>query len=201
MGFEQPREAGSDPILDGPSGERLDYSETAVAVGAPPHVNRKTKDRSNHPDRDAQFANIIGKAQEFQAAGQPVISVDTKKKEWIGEFKSPGSDYGPKGQPVEVDAHDFENEDLGKVVPCGVYDGGADFGYVGLGIDHDTARFAVNATRLWSDRMGRERYPDAQSDARRRLRRCERTAFAALENRAATADRRHRADLPGVQLR
>jgi hypothetical protein len=125
------------------------------------HVNRKTKDGSNRPDRDGQFEYINTRAQEFQAAGQPVISVDTKKKELIGEFKNPGSDYGPKGQPIEVDAHDFENKDLGKVVAYGVYDVGANLGYVSLGIDHDTAQFAVNATRLWRDRMGRERYPDA----------------------------------------
>ena len=123
------------------------------------HVNRKTKDGSNHPDRDAQFEHINARAQEFQAAGQPVISVDTKKKELIGEFKNPGSDYGPKGKPIEVDAHDFENKRLGKVVPYGVYDVGANSGYVSLGIDHDTAQFAVNATRLWLDKVGSERYP------------------------------------------
>jgi Rhodopirellula transposase DDE domain len=123
------------------------------------HVNRKTKDGSNHPDRDAQFDYINTKAREFQAADQPVISVDTKKKELIGEFKNPGSDYGPKGKPIEVDAHDFENKELGKVVPYGVYDVGANCGYVSLGIDHDTAQFAVNAARLWLDKMGRERYP------------------------------------------
>ena len=124
------------------------------------HVNRKTKDGSDHPDRDAQFEHINAKAREFQAAGQPVISIDTKKKEMIGEFKNAGSDYGPKGKPIEVDAHDFENKELGKVVPYGVYDIGANSGYVSLGIDHDTAQFAVNATRLWHDKVGRERYPD-----------------------------------------
>ena len=123
------------------------------------HVNRKTKDGSRHPDRDAQFDYINTKAREFQAAGQPVISVDTKKKELIGDFKNPGSDYAPKGQPIEVDTHDFENKELGKVVPYGVYDVGANLGYVSLGIDHDTAQFAVNAARLWLDKMGRERYP------------------------------------------
>ena len=123
------------------------------------HVNRKTKDGSHHPDRDAQFEYINAKAQEFQAADQPVLSVDTKKKELIGEFKNPGSDYGPQGKPIEVDAHDFENKELGKMVPYGVYDVGANSGYVSLGIDHDTAQFAVNATRLWLDKMGRERYP------------------------------------------
>ena len=125
------------------------------------HVNRKTKDGSDHPDRDAQFEHINAKAREFQAAGQPVISIDTKKKEMIGEFKNAGSDYGPKGRPIEVDAHDFENKELGKVVPYGVYDIGANSGYVSLGIDHDTAQFAANATRLWHDKVGRERYPDA----------------------------------------
>ena len=124
------------------------------------HVNRKTKDGSDHPDRDAQFEHINAKAREFQAAGQPVISIDTKKKEMIGEFKNAGSDYGPKGKPIEVDAHDFENKELGKVVPYGIYDIGANSGYVSLGIDHDTAQFAANATRLWHDKVGRERYPD-----------------------------------------
>jgi Rhodopirellula transposase DDE domain len=130
--------------------ERLEYRR---------HVNRKTKDGGQHPDRDAQFDYINTKAREFQAAGQPVISVDTKKKELIGEFKNPGSDYRPKGKPIEVDAHDFEDKELGKVVPYGVYDVAANSGYVSLGIDHDTAQFAVNATRLWLDKVGRERYP------------------------------------------
>src|SRR3954462_12691828 len=125
------------------------------------HVNRKTKDGSNHPDRDAQFEHINACAQACQAAELPVISVDTKKKALVGEFKNPGSDYGPKGKPIEVDAHDFEDKDLGKVVPYGVYDVGANSGYVSLGIDHDTAQFAVHAVRLWHDKMGRERYPHA----------------------------------------
>ena len=129
------------------------------AVGYRRHVNRKTKDGGSHPDRDAQFEYINAKAGEFQGTGQPVISVDTKKKELIGEFKNPGSDYSPKGEPIEVDAHDFENKELGKVVPYGVYDVGANKGYVSLGIDHDTAPFAINATRLWLEKMGRERYP------------------------------------------
>jgi Rhodopirellula transposase DDE domain len=83
------------------------------------HVIRKTKDGSNHPDRDAQFEHINACAQVCQAAGLPVISVDTKKKELVGGFKNPGSDYGPKGKPIEVDAHDFEDKELGKMVPYG----------------------------------------------------------------------------------
>ena len=90
-----------------------------------------------------------------------MISVDTKTKELIGEFKNGGSDYGPQGRPIEVNTHDFENKDLGKVVPYGVYDIGANQGYVNLGINNDTGQFAVNGVRLWLDRMGRDRYPTA----------------------------------------
>jgi len=123
------------------------------------HFNRKTKESGKHPDRDAQFEYINAKVEAFQAADQPVISIDAKKKELVGEFKNGGSDYGPQGQPIEVNAHDFENKELGKVTPYGVYDIGANLGYVSLGVDHDTGEFAVNGVRLWLDRMGRERYP------------------------------------------
>jgi hypothetical protein len=123
------------------------------------HFNRKTKESGKHPDRDAQFEYINAKVEAFQAADQPVISIDAKKKELVGEFKNGGSDYGPQGQPIEVDAHDFENKELGKVTPYGIYDIGANLGYVSLGVDHDTGEFAVNGVRLWLDRMGRDRYP------------------------------------------
>src|SRR5208283_4667788 len=102
------------------------------------HSNRKTKEAGKHPDRDAQFEYINAKVEAFQAAGEPVISIDAKKKELLGEFKNGGSDYGPQGEPIEVNAHDFEDKELGKVVPYGVYDIGANLGYVSLGIDHDT---------------------------------------------------------------
>src|SRR5271169_5213489 len=123
------------------------------------HFNRKTKEGGKHPDRDAQFEYINAKAEAFQAADQPVISIDSKKKELLGEFKNGGSDYGPQGQPIEVNTHDFEDKELGKFVPFGIYDTGANLGYVSLGIDHDTGQFAVNGVRLWLERMGRERYP------------------------------------------
>jgi hypothetical protein len=123
------------------------------------HFNRKTKESGKHPDRDAQFEYINAKVETFQAADQPVISIDAKKKELVGEFKNGGSDYGPQGQPIEVNAHDFENKELGKVTPYGIYDIGANLGYVSLGVDHDTGEFAVNGVRLWLDRMGRKRYP------------------------------------------
>ena len=122
------------------------------------HSNRKTKESGKHPDRDAQFEYINAKVEEFQAADQPVISIDAKKKELLGEFKNGGSDYSPQGRPIEVNTHDFEDKELGKVVPYGVYDIGANDGYVSLGIDHDTGEFAVNSVRLWLDRIGRERY-------------------------------------------
>ena len=122
------------------------------------HSNRKTKEGGKHPDRDAQFEYINAKVEEFQAEGQPVISIDAKKKELLGVFKNGGSDYSPQGRPIEVNTHDFEDKELGKVVPYGVYDIGANDGYVSLGIDHDTGQFAVNSVRLWLDRIGRQRY-------------------------------------------
>ena len=122
------------------------------------HSNRKTKEGGKHPDRDAQFEYINAKVESFQAEDQPVISIDAKKKELLGEFKNGGSDYSPQGRPIEVNTHDFEDKELGKVVPYGVYDIGANDGYVSLGIDHDTGQFAVNSVRLRLDRIGRARY-------------------------------------------
>jgi hypothetical protein len=124
-------------------------------------VNRKTKEGSHHPDRNGQFEHINKQAMALQAANQPVISVDTKKKELIGDYKNAGSDYRPQGSPEEVNMHDFADKELGKVVPYGVYDIAADTGCVSVGIDHDTAEFAVNAIQRWYDTMGRERYPTA----------------------------------------
>ena len=122
-------------------------------------VNRKSKEGGRHPDRDAQFEHINAQVEAYQAAGQPVISVDTKKKELIGEYKNAGSDYQPQGRPLDVNVHDFIDKELGKAIPYGVYDIGANAGCVSVGIDHDTAEFAVNAIRRWLAAMGRERYP------------------------------------------
>ena len=124
--------------------------------------NRKAEEGTRHPDRDAQFEHINAKVVAAQAAGQPVISVDTKKKELVGSFKNGGSDYRPKGEPLRVNVHDFEDKTLGKVVPYGVYDIAANAGFVSLGITSDTAEFAVAAIRCWLERMGRERYPQAR---------------------------------------
>ena len=131
--------------------EKLEYSR---------QVNRKTNEGANHPDRDAQFEHINAKVVAAQASGQPVISVDTKKKELIGNFKNGGSDYRPKGDPHRVNVHDFVDKTLGKVVPYGVYDVGANAGWVSLGITSDTAEFAVNAIRTWRERVGQTRYPN-----------------------------------------
>ena len=130
--------------------EKLEYSR---------QFNRKTHEGANHPDRNAQFEHINTNVVAAQAAGQPVISVDTKKKELVGNFKNGGSDYRPKGDPHRVKVHDFEDKALGKVVPYGVYDVGANAGWVSLGITSDTAEFAVNAIRTWIERIGRQRYP------------------------------------------
>lgn len=126
-------------------------------------VNRKTLDGSHNADRDAQFEHINAAALAMQAAGKPVISIDTKKKELVGDYKNGGSDYRPKGCPDTVKLHDFVDPKLGKVVPYGVYDIVANAGCVSVGIDNDTAQFSVNSIRRWLDVMGRERYPDTDS--------------------------------------
>jgi hypothetical protein len=123
-------------------------------------VNRKTLEGSHNPDRNAQFEHINTAVIATQAAGQPVISIDTKKKELVGPFKNGGSDYRQEGCPDKVNVHDFVDKDLGKVAPYGVYDVAANTGYVNVGIDNDTAQFAVHSIRRWLDVMGRDRYPD-----------------------------------------
>ena len=133
-----------------------------VKLGFSRQCNRKADEGSNHPDRNAQFEYINTKVIAAQAQQQPVISVDTKKKELIGNFKNGGTDYRPKGDPLRVNAHDFEDKELGKVVPYGVYDMTANAGFVSVGITSDTAEFAVQSIRCWLERMGRQRYPHAR---------------------------------------
>ena len=133
-----------------------------VKLGFSRQHNRKADEGSKHPDRNAQFEHINTKVVAAQAAGQPVISVDTKKKELVGNYKNGGSDYRPKGDPQRVNVHDFVDKELGKAVPYGVYDVAANAGFVSVGITSDTAEFAVEAIRSWLGRMGRQRYPKAQ---------------------------------------
>jgi hypothetical protein len=125
-------------------------------------ASRKTREGKDHPDRDAQFQHIAGKVTDFQKRHQPVISVDAKKKELIGNYKNEGQEWQPKKTPIEVKTHDFIDKQSGKVIPYGVYDITENQGWVTVGIDHDTAQFAVNAIRQWWYRMGQLMYPEAK---------------------------------------
>jgi len=122
-------------------------------------ANVKTLEGGQHPDRDAQFIYLAGQAAEHLAAGAPVVSVDAKKKELVGQFKNGGEDYRPAGSPVPVNVHDFLDSALGKAIPYGVYDIGANSGWVSVGSDHDTAAFAVATLRNWWDHEGHAAYP------------------------------------------
>lgn len=124
-------------------------------------ANVKTREGSTHEDRDAQFNYLNGQISRFQANGQPVISVDTKKKELVGDFKNAGREWQPKGKPEKTRVHDFPDKELGKAIPYGVYDVAKNVGWVNVGIDHDTSAFAVESIRRWWNTMGRAEYPDA----------------------------------------
>ncbi len=124
-------------------------------------ANRKTREGSAHPDRNAQFEYIHEQVQRFLQRRQPAISVDTKKKELVGDFKNGGREYRPRGRPEEVRVHDFVDKALGKAIPYGVYDLQHDEGWVSVGIDHDTAQFAANTILRWWREMGHERFPRA----------------------------------------
>src|SRR5947208_7140745 len=131
----------------------LDYSLQA---------NRKTREGSSHPDRNAQFEHINARVRAFQRRGQPVVSVDSKKREAIGDFKNPGREWQPAGSPEEVRTKDFPDKRLGKVTPSGVYDVTRNEGWVSVGIDHNTAQFATETIRRWWREMGRRAYPGAE---------------------------------------
>jgi len=124
-------------------------------------ANRKTREGLSHPDRDAQFKHINARVCQFQRRSQPVVSVDTKKKELIGDFKNGGREWHRRSKPDEVRVHDFVDQTLGKAIPYGVYDVTNNEGWVSVGIDHDTARFASEALRRWWKKMGSKRYPHA----------------------------------------
>lgn len=124
--------------------------------------NRKSLEGTNHPDRNAQFEFINGKTESALTSGQPVISVDTKKKELVGQYKNGGKEWRPQGQPEDVKVHDFVDKDLGKANPYGVYDLASNSAWVGVGTDHDTSTFAVATVRNWWFAMGQELYPNAQ---------------------------------------
>lgn len=140
---------------------RQKVSELLDELGYSLRSLRKTREGASHPDRDKQFRHIDRKAREFQARGEPVISVDTKKKELIGDFHNKGREWQPKGNPEHVRGHDFIDQDLGKAIPYGVYDVTRNEGWVNVGIDHDTAEFAVESIRRWWRQMGRHAYRNA----------------------------------------
>ena len=126
-------------------------------------ANRRTREGADHPDRDAQFRYINDRVKAALGAGEPAISVDTKKKELVGDFRNAGREWQPKGSPEEVRVHDFLIPELGRAAPYGVYDIGENAGWVSVGVDHDTASFAVNAIRRWWRLMGSVRYPRAKT--------------------------------------
>jgi hypothetical protein len=133
------------------------------AKGYSLQANQKTREGAQHPDRDAQFQHINQTVAEAIALAEPVISVDAKKRELVGDFKAVGREFEPKGRPVEVRGHDFKDKQLGHAIPYGIYDLTAEQGWVSVGITSDTAQFAVNAIIGWWEHLGRERYPHART--------------------------------------
>ncbi len=149
----------------GEQGHRIGYRSVAKLLrqmGYRLQAARKTKEGKQHPDRDAQFGYLADQARDHLDAGDPVISVDTKKKEKVGEFANGGREYQPKGQPEQAGVHDFPSLAEGKAIPYGVCDVAEDSGWVSVGVDHDTAAFAVAAIRRWWQQMGRDRYPHSR---------------------------------------
>ena len=131
------------------------------AAGYSLQANRKTREGKNHPDRNAQFEHISQQVQRVQKRGQPVVSIDTKKKELVGDFKNAGQEWRPEDDPQRVRVHDFKDKELGKAIPHGVYDMTNNQGWVSVGINHDTAHFAANSIRQWWEKMGQRRFPRA----------------------------------------
>ena len=147
-------------------GHRVGYRTVAWLLheaGYSLQANRKTREGSQNPDRNAQFEFINAQAVQFQRRRQPVISVDTKKKELVGDFKNGGREWNPQGEPQEVRVHDFQDKALGKAIPYGVYDVTNNQGWVSVGIDHDTAYFATASIRRWWQEMGMRRFPHASA--------------------------------------
>jgi hypothetical protein len=157
----------ADNLAEGLQGQGHVVSERTVNrllhdLGYSLQSNRKTIEGKGHPDRDAQFQYINRRVKAFQRQEQPVISVDTKKKELVGPYRNGGREWQPKGKPEKVKVHDFIDKDLGKAIPYGVYDMAANNGWVSVGVDHDTAEFAVETIRRWWNRMGIRVYPQAK---------------------------------------
>ena len=125
-------------------------------------ANAKTLEGASHPDRDAQFLYLNRQVRKSLAKGRPVISVDTKKKELVGEYRNEGKEWQPQGTPEKVNVHDFPEAGVGKAIPYGIYDVGRNLGWVNVGRDHDTASFAVESIRRWWRALGAALYPQAE---------------------------------------
>ncbi|MGH3101683.1 MAG: ISAzo13 family transposase, partial [Thermoleophilia bacterium] len=152
-------------LADALAGAGHPVSDRTVArmlrgLGFSLQANAKVTEGRQHADRDAQFGYLNAAVTEHLAAGAPVLSVDTKKKELVGEFHNGGQEYQPAGSPVRVNVHDFPDKELGKAIPYGIYDVAANTGWVSVGADHDTSAFAVETLRRWWTTVGRHRYPD-----------------------------------------
>ena len=168
MGLQEPRWGWRRRLRAmGHQSQLLEHSPSCVGeLKYCRHSNRKTKEETRQTSRSRRSIRIHPNAKGPGVSGRQSagdIDPTRKKKELLGDFKNGGSDYSPQGRPIEVNTHDFEDKELGKVVPYGVYDIGANDGYVSLGIDHDTGQFAVNSVRLWLDRIGRARYHSGMS--------------------------------------
>jgi Rhodopirellula transposase DDE domain len=146
----------------GPDLSHQTVGRMLVDLGYNLQANRKTEEGQDHPDRDAQFEHINARVRSFQRRGRPVVSVDTKKKEIVGNYRNSGREWEPRGHPRRVKSKDFPDKELGKVAPDGVYDLTANEGWVSVGISHDTARFAVESVKRWWSRMGRPVAPEAK---------------------------------------
>jgi transposase len=147
-------------------GHRVHFASVAKLLrqlGYSLQANRKSKEGASHPDRDAQFEHINETVKAALDSGQAAISVDTKKKELVGDFKNGGREWRPKGTPELVRTHDFKDKQLGKAIPNEIYDLADDSGWVNVGIDHDTSQFAVASIRAWWEHLGKQRYPDAST--------------------------------------
>ncbi len=156
------RQLESELRLQGYVASHTSIGDLLKVLGYSLQGNRKTLEGGDHPDRNAQFEFINARTEEAMGNGQPVISVDTKKKELVGQYKNVGKELRPKGDPEQVNVYDFVDKDLGRANPYGVYDMTNNFGWVSVGTDHDTASFAVSTIRRWWFRMGQELYPGAR---------------------------------------
>ena len=156
------RQLESELVKQGYAVSHTSIGDLLKKLGYSLQANRKTLEGTNHPDRNAQFEYISARSEKALSSGQPVISVDTKKKELVGQFKNGGKELRPQGEPEEVNVYDFVNKELGRANPYGVYDLAKNEGWVSVGTDHDTASFAVSTIRRWWFSMGKPLYPDAK---------------------------------------